>query len=274
MVETTLKRVDIAPASKPGFLQNVGWMLSDTVVMARRNILHVFRQPQLLILELVQPIIFVLLFTFVFGGAISFTTGGNYIDYLLPGIIVQTVIFAATETTVGLADDLSKGMIDRFRALPMSRAAVLTGRTLADALRSVVTIMIMLVVGILVGFSGGGGFWGIFGGIVISVLFGYAFTWISAWLGMIVKSPEAAQVAGFLWVFPLVFASSVFVPTATMPTWLQGFAENQPISVIANTVRDLFAGTPVNIAPALLWIAVILVIFIPLAVRQYNRRVN
>ncbi|MDX1994772.1 MAG: ABC transporter permease [bacterium] len=275
MAQSTLAQSEILLPVTPNTsaLARLRWNVIDTLVLMRRNLTHIFRQPQLLIFSLVQPIIFVLLFAFVFGGAIQ-TPGSNYINYLLPGIILQTVIFAATQTTTGLTDDLAKGMIDRFRALPMSRSAVLAGRTLSDAARSIITIVIMLLVGTVIGFRAEGGILGAVAGVSMAVLFGYAFTWIAAFIGLLVKTPETAQVAGFIWVMPLTFASSVFVPTQTMPDWLRGFAENQPISVVANTVRALFSGAPVDIVPALLWVVVILAIFIPLSVRQYVRSVN
>jgi ABC transporter DrrB family efflux protein len=275
MAQSTLAQSEILlpVTTNTSPLARLRWNVVDTLVMMRRNLTHVFRQPQLLIFSLVQPIIFVLLFAYVFGGAIQ-TPGSNYINYLLPGIILQTVIFAATQTTTGLTDDLAKGMIDRFRALPMSRSAVLAGRTLSDAARSIITILMMLLVGTIIGFRAEGGVLGVVAGVSMAVLLGYAFTWIAAFIGLLVKTPETAQVAGFIWVMPLTFASSVFVPTQSMPDWLQVFAENQPISVVANTVRALFSGAPVDIVPALLWVALILVIFIPLSVRQYVRSVN
>lgn len=248
------------------------WAISDTLVITRRNLTHYLRQPQLIALAVIQPIMFVLLFAYVFGGAIQ-TPGGDYINYLLPGIIIQTAIMGATQTTTGLADDLSKGMVDRLRSLPMSRAAVLAGRTLADTVRSLFSILIMIGVGFIIGFNPDGSLPAIIGAISLTLAFSYAFTWISAWIGLLVENPEAAQVAGFIWVFPLVFASSIFVPTQTMPELLKVFAENQPISQITDVVRGLFMGQSVDFLPALLSIVGILVIFLPLAVWQYNRRV-
>lgn len=262
-----------AVRAESNLIQRIRWNINDTLVMTQRNLVYYTRQPQLIVFATIQPIMFVLLFAYVFGGAIS-TPNGDYINYLLPGIIVQTVIFGATQTTVGLADDLSKGMVDRFRSLPMARSAVLAGRTLADSLRGVFTIGIMIVVGTLIGFRMQDGIINGLLAVGLAALFGFAFTWISALVGLLVKNPEAAQVAGFIWVFPLVFASSIFVPTQTMPDWLQPFAENQPISVIATTVRDLFLGTNNgDIGQSLLWIGIILAIFIPLSVWQYGRSV-
>ena len=206
------------PASNDaGILKHLWWNLADTYVVIRRNLLYYVRQPQLLIFSTIQPIMFLVLFTYVFGGAISFSTGdSNYINFLLPGIIIQSSIFAASQTTVGLSVDLSRGMIDRFRSLPMSRAAVLAGRTTADTIRGSFTLTIMIIAGTVIGFRIGD--WPSFlAGLALAIGFGFSFTWISATIGLFVKDPEAAQVAGFIWIFPLTFASSIFVPTQTMP---------------------------------------------------------
>ena len=276
MTEHTLKTVSpaaIGPtASDVTFLQRFVWNFTDTYVVMRRNLTQLTRQPQLMIFATIQPVMFLLLFTYVFGGAIRFSTGGDYISFLMPGIIIQTIIFASTNTTIGLSVDLSRGMIDRFRSLPMSRAAVLAGRTLADTLRGAFTITIMMIAGFVIGFrfedlaSG-------LAGLALAVAFGHSFTWIGATIGLYVKDPEAAQVAGFIWMFPLTFASSIFVPTQTMPDWLRVFAENQPVSVVASAVRDLMTGTvnPDEIAIALLWIIGIFAVFMPLAVWQYAK---
>lgn len=250
------------------------WNVQDTLVIAWRNLMHIRRQPRLLVLSTIQPIMFLLLFTFVFGGAIQFSfPGDNYINFLLPGILIQAVIFGTTQTTVNIAEDLQKGVIDRFRSLPMGRAAVLAGRTLSDAVRALFVITLMIIVGLLIGFRPQGSILNIMGGMFLAVAFGFAFSWISAFIGLLVDDVETAQVAGFIWVFPLVFASSVFVDPSTMPNWLQGFAEHQPLSAVATAVRGLFFGdfTPLEVTTALLWIGAILVVFIPLAVRQYMR---
>ncbi|GAB4514550.1 MAG: ABC transporter permease [Anaerolineae bacterium] len=250
----------------------IRWNISDVLTMTRRNLTYYIRQPELIVFSTIQPVMFVLLFAYVFGGAIA-TPNGNYIDFLLPGIIVQTVVFGATNTTIGLSDDLSKGMVDRFRSLPMARAAVLAGRTLADTIRNLWVILLMLLVGTLIGFRIHDGLLNATLAVVIAMLFGYAFTWISAFIALFVKSPEAVQTAGFIWVFPLVFASSVFVPPSTMPEWLQVFAENQPITRVANATRGLFLGgaQTADILWALFWVAVIVAIFVPLSIRQYRQ---
>ncbi len=276
MTEHTLKTVSpaaIGPTvSDVTFLQRFVWNFTDTYIVMRRNLTQLTRQPQLMVFATIQPVMFLLLFTYVFGGAIRFSTGGDYISFLMPGIIIQTIIFASTNTTIGLSVDLSRGMIDRFRSLPMSRAAVLAGRTLADTIRGTFTITIMMIAGFVIGFrfedlaSG-------LAGLALAVAFGHSFTWIGATIGLYVKDPEAAQVAGFIWMFPLTFASSIFVPTQTMPDWLRVFAENQPVSVVASAVRDLMTGTvnPDEIAIALLWIIGIFAVFMPLAVWQYAK---
>lgn len=273
MAQKTLTQPTVQTIEEQSIFNRLYWNISDTLVMTRRNLVYYVREPELLVFATIQPIMFLLLFVYVFGGAIQ-TPDGNYINYLLPGIIVQTVIFGATQTTVGLADDLSKGMIDRFRSLPMARSGVLAGRTLADNLRSVMTITNMIIIGTLIGFRFEGGLLSGVAGVAVAVMFGYAFTWISAFIGLFVKSPEAAQVAGFIWVFPLVFASSIFVPPETMPDWLRAFADNQPITAVANAVRGLFSGTATVeiVVTALVWIFVISAIFVPLSIWQYKKR--
>jgi ABC transporter DrrB family efflux protein len=255
-------------------LERLKWNVQDTLVITWRNLMHIRRQPRLLALSTIQPIMFLLLFTYVFGGAIEFRfPGDSYINFLLPGVLIQAVIFGTTQTTVNIAEDLQKGVIDRFRSLPMGRAAVLAGRTLSDAVRGLFVITLMLIVGVLIGFRPEGTLLDVMGGMFIAVIFGFSFSWISAFIGLLVGDVETAQVAGFIWVFPLVFASSIFVDPSTMPSWLQGFAENQPLSAIATAVRGLFFGdfTVLEVTTALLWIAGILAVFIPLAVWQYTR---
>ncbi len=254
------------------------YFINDLLVMIERNLLRYVRLPQLLIFSTIQPVMFLLLFTYVFGGAIH-TGTVNYIQYLLPGILAQSVIFGAIQTGVGLADDLQKGLIDRFRSLPMARSAVLAGRTLADVMRNIFVILLMLAVGYAIGFRFEGSVGDAFTAFGILLYFGFAFSWISATIGIAVKNTETAQVAGFIWVFPLVFASSAFVPVETMPHLLQVFAEWNPISIVVNATRMLALGgaDPVLRARALVeafvWIAGILIVFVPLAVRLYRRTV-
>lgn len=253
------------------------WIVTDTLMMVVRNLMRYVRLPQLLIFSTIQPVMFLLLFTYVFGGAIRVT--GSYIDFLLPGILVQSAVFGAIQTGVGLAEDLAKGLVDRFRSLPMARAAVLAGRTLADTMRNIFVVTLMFAVGSLIGFRIGGSVSDAATAFAILLLFGFAFSWVSATIGLLVKNVETAQVAGFVWVFPLVFASSIFVPVETMPDWLRAFAEINPISVTANAVRGLLMGYPdagemASLGwKAALWIVGILAVFMPVSIRLYRRAV-
>lgn len=249
--------------------------LRDILTVTKRNITRLLRTPQLLVFSSIQPVMFLLLFNYVFGGAVSRAGTGtdSYINFLLPGIIAQTSIFGSLQTGVGMADDLSKGVIDRFKSLPMSRGAIVIGRTLGDAIRNVWVVLIMLGVGELIGFRLHNGLgYGLLA-LLVAVMFGYAFSWISLVIGLLVKDPEAVQTAGFLWVFPLVFASSVFVPTQTMPTWLRTFAEHQPITETVNAVRYLTqgVGSVSSVWHAAWWALGIVVVFIPLAVALYRK---
>jgi ABC-2 type transport system permease protein len=222
----------------------VSAVVSDALVLPRRNLLHVVRTPDLLVFATLQPIVFLLLFRYVFGGAIQ-VPGGSYVDYLIPGIIVQTVVFSAPATSVGLAEDMSRGIIDRFRSLPMARSAVLAGRILADLVRNAFVVVLMFGVGVLVGFRIRNSLLTAVAALAIALLLGYALSWLFALVGLLVTDPESAQLAGLLPIFPLVFASSVFTPVDTMPGWLQAFAEVQPITRAADAVRALTQGGPV-----------------------------
>ncbi len=245
--------------------------ISDIWVMVKRNLLRYQRLPRLIIFSFIQPIIFLVLFTYVFGGAIQ-SSSGAYILFLLPGILVQTVIFGAMQTGVGLADDVSRGMIDRFRSLPMARSAVLAGRTIAESIRNIFVILIIVLVGYTMGFRIDHGYLNFTYAILLTILFGFAFSWISATIGLAVKDVETAQSAGMVWVFPLVFASSIFVPVDTLSGPIKWFAVHNPVSYTANVVRALSLGTPVGNDAwwSLAWIAVILIVFVPLAVNRYR----
>lgn len=245
--------------------------ISDISVMTQRNLIRYRRLPQLLVFSTVQPVMFVLLFVYVFGGAIN-TPTAEYVDYLLPGIIVQTVIFGAMATGIGLADDLSKGMIERFRSLPMARSAVLAGRIISDTLRNLFVVLLMTLVGLLLGFDVKTSFGGYLEAMAITLLLGFSFSWISALIGISVKNVETAQTAGFIWVFPLVFASSIFVPIATMPDWLQTIAKHSPITATVDTVRTLILGGSFQsqLGNALWWALAIVAVFMPWAVRRYR----
>src|SRR3954469_8075909 len=250
-----------------------GW--TDTVVVTGRTLRHFIRPPQLLIFSTIQPVMFVLLFTYVFGGAVkgSLPGGVKYIDFLLPGIFVQSVAFRATQTAIGLAEDLERGVIDRFRSMPMTRSAVLIGRTTADLVRNVLIIGLMTVVGYLIGFRFHAGLLNALACVGVVSAFGFALSWIFAFVALTVRGAEAAQSAGFVVIFPLVFASSVFVPVASFPDWLQAFAKAGPVTLTANTGRTyaLVGGVPDSLGGAAAWIIGLLAIFIPLCVWRYRR---
>jgi ABC transporter DrrB family efflux protein len=250
--------------------------LADALVILQRNLIRFTRQPEMLIGYTVQPIMFVLLFVYVFGGAIKLGGfPGSYVDFLLPGILVQNICFGGALTAVGLTEDLNKGLIDRFRSLPMARSAVLAGRTLADLVRNILIIGLMAAVGYIIGFRFHGDVPDVLGAVLVVSGFGLALSWIFAFVALTVRGAEAAQSAGFVAIFPLVFASSVFVPVATMPGWLQPFAEHQPVSVTASAARALTLGTPATsyVLQSLAWAAGILLVFVPIAVRRYRRAV-
>jgi ABC transporter DrrB family efflux protein len=249
--------------------------LRDGLIITKRNIMRYVRLPQLIVISSIQPIMFLTLFNFVFGGAIGAAAGVDYINFLLPGIMVQTILFGALQTGIGLSRDLNAGIIDRFRSLPMSRSAVLTGRTTADLIRNTSTAMILLLTGFAYGFRFQNGTLDAFIMVLMIVAFGYAFSWVAAFIGLAVKDEETSQLAGFLFIFPLTFASATFVPTDTMPGWLQTFANNQPVTFAVTSARHFALGTPSNGAEwkLLAWIVGILVVFVPLSIYTYKRRV-
>jgi ABC transporter DrrB family efflux protein len=258
---------------KPGLLARIGWAVSDALTMTKRNLLHIPRNPELLLDVTVQPVIFVLLFRYVFGGAIA-VPGTSYVNYLMAGIFVQTVVFASLATGIGLSNDMKLGLIDRFRSLPMARSAVLTGRTLTDLLRGMLAVTVMLVVGLLVGFRPAGSAAGWLAGLGLLLLFGFALSWVGVAVGVLMRSPEAVQATMFVAVFPLTFASSAFVPTATMPHWLRVFAAHQPMTQVVNALRSYILGQPVGSAAwqSLAWGLGVLIVFAPLSVWLYQRK--
>ena len=252
---------------------SVSTTYEDTVVLAKRNLLRIPRQPDLLIAYTIQPVMFVLLFVYVFGGAIQ-TPGFDYVDFLMPGIIVQSIAFGGFVTALGLSEDVQKGLIDRFRSLPMSRAAVLTARTSSDILLNCLSLVVLFAVGFLAGFNFIDAAAGeILLGIVLLLFLGYAFSWIFALVGLFSSSPETANSIGFTLIFPLTFASSVFVPADTMPDGLRQFAEANPFTTISDAVRSLWLDTPANtdIWMAFIWCAVLIALFAPLAVARYRK---
>ena len=247
-------------------------LATDTLIIAERNLIRLPRAPELLIGYTIQPIMFVLLFRYVFGGAIS-TPGYSYVDFLIPGIIVQNTAFGGFATALGLNEDVRKGLIDRFRSLPMSRAAVLGGRTLADVATNSLSITILLVTGVIIGFTFKTSFAHAAAGIGLLLLFGYGFSWFLAFLGLVVSSPEAVNSVGFIAVFPLTFISSAFVPVASMPDGLRQFAEYNPFTVIVDAIRSLWLGAPAHnyVWGAVVWSLAIVAVFAPLAVARYRR---
>jgi ABC-2 type transport system permease protein/oleandomycin transport system permease protein len=243
---------------------------SDSLVITQRNLKRVARAPDLLVGYTVQPVMFVLLFVYVFGGAIN--VPGDYVDFLMPGIITQTIAFGGFVTAIGLNEDLRKGLIDRFRSLPMARSAVLAGRTAADLALNLLSITVMILVGLLAGFNFTTSVPEVAAGIAILLLFGYAFSWIFALIGLTASSSESAQALGFIGIFPLTFASSAFVPPETMPSALRAFAEVNPFTIVTDAVRALFVGTPAgnSIWGAVAWSIGLIAVFAPIAVARYR----
>ncbi len=262
----------LRPVERPA----IYWAFADALTLAKRRLIQIPRIWDELIFATIQPIMFVLLFRYVFGGSINIGHGVSYVNFLMAGIFTQTVIFGATTTGVGLANDLEKGLIDRFRSLPMAKSAVLTGRTLADLARNAFVVVVMWLVGLAVGFRPQGNALSWLGAIGLLLLYSFAFSWISATIGLIVSSVEAAQSAGFIWLFPLTFASSAFAQPSTFPTWLRSFANAQPVTAMVDAVRGLLLNNPDPSAiwKALAWSVGILVVFIPLSVWAYGRRVG
>jgi len=281
---TELTASDLTSRPMPGLAGAVhdGW------VVTLRNLRRMTRIPEMVVFATIQPIMFVLLFAFVFGGAIPVGGGGQqaYREYLLPGIFTQTLAFTTGTTAVGLADDLHKGLVDRFRSLPMARSAVLVGRTVADWLQNCLVLAIMALCGLAVGWRIHNGALKAIGAVLLVMLFSYAMSWIGAVIGLSVSTPETANTAGFIWLFPVTFVSNAFVPTSSLPGWLQPVAEWNPISSTVLGLRELFGNptgyhAPQNPVPdvfpmqhpvitSLIWSAVILGVFVPLAIRKYR----
>ena len=263
---TTTTRPDVEQKSR------LGWAVSDTLAITGRNLTALVRVPQVLVFAVVQPVLFVLMFRYVFGGAIR-VPGVDYVNFLMPGIFVQTVTFGAINTGIGLAEDLGKGLIERFRSLPMARSAVLAGRTLADLTRNLLVVVLMLLVGFAVGFRVQTTALAFLGAVLLLLAFSFALSWLFALIGMSVPNAESAQAASFPLLMPLVFASSAFVPLESMPGWLQAFSERQPVTITVEAVRALVLGGPTATAvlQSLAWSVALVAIFAPLAVRRYRR---
>lgn len=271
-----------APAARKRPL--LGWTLHDGLVVARRNLIQTIRVPELLFFSIVQPVIFVLLFAYVFGGAIPIpgdAASNAYREYLMPGIFGQTVAFAAASSTVGLAEDMHKGIIDRFRALPMSPPGVLLGRTFADATRQVLVLFVLSITGYIVGWRINNGLWDAILAYALLLLFAYTVSWIGSWVGLYMPNPETANTAGLAWLFPLTFLSNAFVPITSLPSWLQVIAAYNPISTLVLATRELF-GNPTGPQPdywplqhpfayTIISCVVLIALFATLAVRRYMR---
>jgi len=258
-------------------------VLADSSVVAKRNLIKIKRVPDLLVFTLISPIMFILLFAYVFGSAIAVPGGGNYREFLVAGIFAQTVIFGSTITGAGLADDMQKGIIDRFRSLPMSRSAVLVGRTVSDIVNNVLTIIVMSLTGLAVGWRIRTSVLEAIGGFLLLLLFAYAISWVFAWVGLLVPSPEVVNNASFIIIFPVTFIANTFVPSQGLPGVLRVVAEWNPVSSVTQGARELFGnvapGAPVPdvwslqhpVAYTLIWFVLILAVFVPLATRQYKR---
>jgi len=268
-------RVTTPPAQRPapGPASRFGWAVSDTLTIARRNLLIWFRVPAYVAFTMVPPVKFVLLFTFVFGGAIMVRGPGGYIGFLVPGIIVQAASFATFGTGIALARELKKGVIDRFRSMPMARSAVLGGRLVADLGRILITSLIIIAVGYAVGFRFTNGVVPAIAMVVLAAVFAFAVSAVAAYTGLALGEEESVQALAMIWVFLFTFVSSAFVPVRTMPGWLQVFAANQPFTNVIDTMRALALGGPVetNLLKSIGWIVVICLVFLPLAVRSYKK---
>jgi ABC-2 type transport system permease protein/oleandomycin transport system permease protein len=252
----------------------IGPAIRHTLVIARRNLLHIKSDPEQLVGMTIQPLMFLVLFVYVFGGAIA-GSSREYLQFALPGILVQGVAFTGFQTALGLNVDFKRGVIDRFRSLPISRSAVVGGRIVADALRVVWGVVIITGFGMILGFRFDGGVAGGLGALAIATGFGIAMCWPMAFIGIVAKAPESVNTWGFMIILPLTFASTVFVPASSMPSWLEGFAEVNPISKVADAVRGLMLGLPNlndDVIAAVFWIALVSAVFAPLAILRYRRR--
>ena len=257
-------------------------LVADSAVIAKRNVIKILRVPEVLVFVLISPIMFVLLFAYVFGNSIE-VPDSSYREFLIAGIFAQTVVFGSTFTGAGLAEDMQKGVIDRFRSLPMSRAAVLVGRTASDVIYNVLSVVIMAITGLLVGWRVRGSFLEALAGFAILLVFAYAISWIMAYLGLLVPSPEVINQAGFVVLFPLTFIANTFVPAENLPTVLRVMAEWNPVSAVTQASRDLFGNIPASaptpdawplrhsVAYTLLWTVLVIAVFAPLSVRRYRR---
>ncbi|NBV74047.1 MAG: ABC transporter permease [Actinobacteria bacterium] len=249
------------------------WMLRDSWVEAERHLRIIPRNIELLIFAAIQPIMFLVLFVYVFGGSIVIPGFEDYDQFLMPGIFAQTLVFGSAFTGIGLADDLQKGLVDRLRSLPMSRSAVIVGRTVSDLVRNLFTFAVMIAVALAIGFRFTGGAWNAVVATVLLVLFSYALSWVQAIIGLSVTSVEAANSAGFIWMFPLTFVSSAFVDPSTMPGWLRAVADANPFTLVTDAARALYNGNPVGNDAwwSLAWSVGLIAVFSALATRKFSR---
>jgi len=256
-----------------GAVARFRWMITDTRTIAWRYIRATSRMPEAIVFSLIQPIMFVLLFRYVFGGAVNIVGNIPYVDYLMPGIFSLTVLFGSVATSVGLAEDLQKGLIERFRALPMTRSAVLAGRTISDLVRNIVVMVIMVSVAFMVGFRVLTNPAAFLAGVILLLLFAWTLSWGFAVMGLSAPNSETANIMAMPILLPFTFASSTFVQVRTMPGWLRPFAANQPVSMVVNGARALMAGGPTEapVLKAIAWCVGLLVVFAPLAVYKYRR---
>jgi len=271
----TTTTADQIPAARPA-QRSLRRAVAHALIITKRNLLMLPRSPEIIVFVAIQPIMFVLLFRYVFGGAINIP-GANYVNFLIPGIVIQMVAFTAFGTGIGINEDLNKGILDRFRSLPMARSAYLTGRILSDTVRIVFSILLLTVVGTLVGFRITEGPVKALVALVLATAFGIAICWVGGWIGLAIRSPEAVQSGGFIWIFPLTFISSAFAPVQSMPGWLQSFVLVNPVTVVVDALRGLLVGGPfteplnANLLKSVAWIAGISLVFFLLAIRQYRR---
>jgi ABC-2 type transport system permease protein/oleandomycin transport system permease protein len=265
-----LEALDI-PGPPP--IQRLRYGLMDMTTLTRRDILVWSRNPAFLVFAIVQPVMFVLLFRYVFGGAINVNVPGGYVNFLMPGIIAQSAAFASFGTAIALARQIQRGVIDRFRSMPMARSGVLLGRLMADTIRLTITVLVILVVGYAVGFRFENGVVPAILMVVLGVVFGVSICTISAYVGLAIRDEESVGSFGLIWLFPLTFVSAAFVPVSSMPGWLQAFAKNQPVTIVIDEMRALALGGPLALHAwqSALWLAGIFAVFVPLAVRAYRR---
>ena len=259
-------------STDPSIVDRVKAGIADTSTVAWRDTVRTSRQPEMLSFAVIMGVFFLVLFNYVFGGAIGAGTNVDYIQFLVPGVLVITALQGAQQTGTGLATDISQGVTSRFRSLPISQGAIISGRTLADAMRNLIGLVLVALVGMLMGFrfdSPGGAI----AAILLAVGTGYGFSWLGAAIAAKVRNPEMVGMLSMFWLFPMMMASSAFAPTASMPGWLQGFAENQPVSVATNAIRGLVTGTASSgdVLYALAWIAIMLIVFVPAASRLYAK---